>query len=896
VRRILRVPEPETAVWRAVLGHLFRNVRPFRLLLLLDGVDEVTPHAQVFASIRAKLKDATSIARMVITSRRAGFSSPVDGYAAFELVELAEPAMLRLVNNWFTHVKPRDGGFVQSFTLWLFGDSRRLEMAANPCLLSLLCYLNQDRAEDDFIQTVSRADLYRQAVRKLSGDPDRGLPVDSTAAQEALGRFAFDRYTTSSGTPSVLFTRAEVDQFFHEAGAGDGAAPQAGRTDYLETVWLRTRLVSCWDGGDYYHFVHLSFQEYFAACWLRMLPTTEVGKLLERHRFDPHWQEVWRFYAGLCQALGPRGEARFKVLARAYCEPRDFYDQCLFWLAPLCAEYGLRDTRPLLGFDLRVELQRLILTGHNDGNAFIRRMVEVDPEYFLDAARVLLDRQVALYRVSPGQGKQAGAPDEGEVRLMVNVLSAIYHPRALDYQRELIRAEVHYARLKPTHPSLGPASISGRNEVLTKALRDWLSTAAGPLQRERLVNYLSCTGGQHAAEAILQAARSASAPRSGAVRGRLTQEQAIEFRCHCLWALTELQDKRAVDLADELWQEARFRSGLAVEACNFLGDLKLPEVPELLERWLADPSAGPNRLLLEPILLCLKDWAERPVPDTVERLLASEDGDPSVRAYAWEVLVRRSGIDGLCRLRKHLADLAEAPRWTEKQLRELVAVVGFVGEERLPLERELEALLERAEESGEDLVIDALWACLTQWHGDRARLPSHWQWFKERCLPALRLALTRTEVPPETTVSNWLASLRGCPDSVRTEVARLVEDVWPSVQVALKPSLLNLFTEAPEFAPAAVVREVMADPEASLRQSVLLDMLAQVEPGWLVALRAREPEADRALLRRSIVYGTLFFDTGFWEPRDLSFQPYPSISDPHGETPRPPGPGRGGRC
>jgi hypothetical protein len=245
-------------------------------------------------------------------------------------------------------------------------------------------------------------------------------------------------------------------------------------------------------------------------------------------------------------------------------------------------------------------------------------------------------------------------------------------------------------------------------------------------------------------------------------------------------------------------------------------------------------------------------------------------------------------LEGANRLRKYLSDLAAARRWSEGQMRELVAIAGFGGEQKIPAERQLEALLERAEAGGEHLVASALWACLTQWHATHARLPSHRQWFVDRCLPALRQALTRVSAQPEVSLSNWLAALRRCPDDLRLELARFVEEVGPSVHPTVVPSLLNLFTEAPEFAPAGIVRQVLDSGEASLRDLVVLDMVAETEPGWLVARRQQDPEADRALSRRSLTDGTLFFPTGYYTPRDLRFHSYssPSAAQPGG-TPRP---------
>lgn len=427
----LRVPAEELDDWQMMLVHLFANQRPFRLLVIFDGIDEATPNTPVFPTLRQRLGDISAVARVLFTSRRAGFLPPVVNYATFELVELAEPAMVRLVENWFRHVIPRSASFVQSFVLWLFADPGRHEMARNPCLLSLLCYLNQACPEDGFIQAVNRSELYRLGVEKLTSDAERLRTVDKESGLDALSGFALDRYLNlgQATAPHALFSREEIRQFLSSNSAdrrmAEAASTDSPLTHHLDHMWLRTRLVSKWNEREWYCFQHLSFQEYFAARCLVTRPEPEVQALLAERCFDPYWQEVWRFYAGLCRGQGVRGESRFGTLARAVISTRDFYDQCLFWFAPLCAEYGMQDTRALLGFDLRTGLYRQIASGTSHTLAHMRAIVDIDPEFFLDRVEGVLSRQIACYRKDLRDCRERRFPDEEEVRSAVAMLECI---------------------------------------------------------------------------------------------------------------------------------------------------------------------------------------------------------------------------------------------------------------------------------------------------------------------------------------------------------------------------------------------------------------------------------------------------------------------------------------
>ena len=696
LRRVLRVPPESFEDWRTLLTHFFYDEKPHRLFLLIDGVDEITPNDKVFGAIQRRLEEVTSVARLLITSRRAGFQAPVLRFAPFELVELSELAMHGLIGNWFRQVSPRSAEFAENFARWIFGDPRRQEMGANPCLLSLLCFLNQDRPENHFIQAVNRAELYGLAVEKLTSDYDRLGSVSLPEAVDALAAFALDRYLNLSQgqAPQVLFDREEVRRFFHRCRSGQLAPTATPPTGALNqdpsAVWLRTRLVSRWDIDRWLHFIHLSFQEYFAAVWLSNLPLAAVQTLMAQNRYNPFWREVWRFYAGLCRHHGTEREERFLALAQSFVQPCDLYEQSLFWLAPLCTEYGLNDTRSKLGFDLRDKLYQLFVRRHGQSLADMRRMVELDPEYFLDMARQVLDQQLLAYQDTRPRRRKPKLPETGDVSLSRDILEHIYHPNALRYQHNLIETEVHWSGLTAEHPSLGPQIPSGRNYALSKALEDWLESAAGPEQRERLVSYLSCGRGPRAGQAILAAARRERRMKPAA--GAKAPAEPLKFQVHCLLALTGLQDVLAVELAAELWPEAEFRTQHLVEVCTQLRQIKHSAVPDLLERWLDQGQGDPDldAVAFEAILGVLKEWPERKLPSCLEALLSDHAAAPSVRAAAWEVVVNCGGHEGRKRLQNRLAQWAALPRLTEGQAQEMARICEFVGAMKLPFLSELE--------------------------------------------------------------------------------------------------------------------------------------------------------------------------------------------------------------
>ncbi len=64
-----------------------------------------------------------------------------------------------------------------------------------------------------------------------------------------------------------------------------------------------------------YTFLHLTFQEYLAACYISKLSTVEQCQLIQLHGSQNHMLVVWKFYCGMIKII-PGGDDRFKSILR----------------------------------------------------------------------------------------------------------------------------------------------------------------------------------------------------------------------------------------------------------------------------------------------------------------------------------------------------------------------------------------------------------------------------------------------------------------------------------------------------------------------------------------------------------------------------------------------------
>jgi hypothetical protein len=872
-----------TRDWVGFLSHLADNRKPFRLLFLVDGIDELSPGSAIHGAMQQAWADIISISRIVFTSRRAGFQRPVPRFDAFELVPLSEIPAQKLIWNWFQAVGRADKDFIQSFTDWVFADSRRQEMTGNPSLLTLLCFLNMDKDKDRFLQASSRANLYALAVEKLMEDAPRVGNSDLSWALPPLEDFAFSRYSESGDGPAALFKRPAVLRHLQRhvvCQANEGRTPQA-----TLRAWMDMRLVFQWNVGVWHHFIHLTFLEYFAARALSSRPRDEVCRLLDQHRFNPYWREVWRFYAGICTDLGREGAQRFEDMAQALTKPEDVFGEVPFFLAPLCCEFNLRETSKVLGYDLRLRLLEIAQARHRTGmdsaheetsdadwrreiqdlNTFadaslvarVRAMVELDPQFYLAFAKGVLDRATAV----PPNRKSLPEKARFEILWALLVLNCICHPDALDYHRALLRREMSWKRLPLGFPLLGPRLATGRNESLCAEMERLDVGSLSPEHQERVLRYLSCTRSPRAIPFIQQIADSASS------KG----ERESELRYKCLEAYCDLQDRAAIPLAASLSREDGFREVMMAEVSVLLSKIRNPEVPVLLEEWLGSDYSKWDDHSYIILIEALRHWDSRPLPKGVYEALLSPGSSFDLRRFLWNMVLVREGVLGLGKLKEWVFQQLRRPELNESDCDELVALLGLICQEQIMDFEFVESVADRIPVRFASHRAVAL-ASLVSLHLLQCNLPESESWVLRIGVPLFQKELQRCVLSGARPCEIWLKCWEDAPPSVLSALREVVLKFWKRMDPKDAASVFAAFVSKPDLIPIGVAQSLL-ESEATELLRVGVELLLKLDPGLL--MRRRDDERIETQLRdASVKGGILFFEDRLYSPLIPGFVEY----------------------
>ncbi len=872
VRSQLNVSEGESDIWLRVLHRIAGHNGAIRLMIILDGIDEL-PHRSVeFSALRTDWNGLAKAYALLFTSRRSGFKPPVFKYTTFELLGLPESAVNSMIENWFGSVAPRSKNFSQSFKNWIIGDARRQEMARNPSLLTMLCYLNKDRGEADFLQELSRTRLYELAVDTLAEEVSEFDGDVTDLAFGILGRFALSLYTDprGNGVPFVLFRKQRaletLSRLIHPRDR------HSRNPSKLFREWIKARFLAQWDLGSWHCFAHLTFQEYFAAVGLFGMPRPKVRSLLSQHAFNPHWREVWHFYVGLCREEGPNGGLRFEDVAAVFCAQEDLFKEVLYLFAPLCGEYGIRDTSLLLKFDLRLRLLELIrseyaeyigvdicpgishsilyLNANSSDVAFsapvllsrAKSLIELDPAFCFGWVRKTIDQLI----LEKGGAVNISDSDRIDLMLAIGLLNLIHHGEALDYQKRLMIFEATSRSLHPSIPPLGPCFRSGRNGAFCDVLCGVDFFALSGLRQERVIRYLALSNSPNAADMIAEIA----------IKSQSYEDDRLEIQTWCLDGLCELRDPRAVELANVLWGDSEFRRSLSILTIDKFLLLGPKHCSRLLEGWLFSPHIIGRRELILTLFEVIRDCHGVPLSEGIFQVAENDFGDREYSEALWGVALTRGGQAGVDLLLKRVSETCAKEKIGRFEWQWLAVMAGIMASHKIIRTDIIKSLVARipADMKSESLL---LWAALVAMHVRGGSAPDADRWLRDVAVPFFGGMLKAKVCYDRDVCDAWVDCWKGSSESVLCGLRDVILVVSTRSFPRQWAGLFGNFLQFPKIIPVSIARRMFESKSENYRHFGRL-LLLFLDPR-LLCMNLKNLEVKETLSRLSYSGEVIFF-------------------------------------
>lgn len=461
-----------------LLPFLHRRLASGDCLVLLDGLDEV--RASEREAIRGWLESFAVHARRnryVVTSR-------LVGYASLSLPSAQEVVLQRLSAD---QVEQYVKAFHRAYLCWEMGRPATVEadqrandllasikssprlaaLAGNPFLLSALALIHRaegtlPRHRVQAYETFARAlcETWAGARRLVHGAISRDLPYEDEALP-VLGDLALamhERYPAGVA-PERFVVETLAEAVGTRAGLDRVEAERAARK-FLERAGQETQIL-LERGAGAWGFLHLTFQEFFAAAGLHAQERFE--EVAWSHLFDPRWEEVLRLGVGYQALIQKRPEAarRFvkRVLKEAACPQHpwivDVLQKQIPLTALLAAEAGDALPRPL-----QTQIAQALLKWGNDcglWKAGERVLTEVAGT---ELARVVGDLVLrALERAEGNQG------------LAIDVLGWLREDRAAGHLERIVRGATPGPRCAAMK-ALRRIKPAGFKELVLSAVRD----------------------------------------------------------------------------------------------------------------------------------------------------------------------------------------------------------------------------------------------------------------------------------------------------------------------------------------------------------------------------------------------------------------------------------------
>ena len=346
------------ALWQTVEDPSLSN----RVLFLLDGLDEISRELDKDMPMHGFVSHLLKQPQVIITTRPRP-SDQIDlGTVDLELETIG--FLPGQVDNYINHpeIVP-DGGIAREIESFLQKHTLMHSLMRIPIQLDALCFSWERDLLEGRPQTMTSIyqaivlKLWRKDILQLGIRDDQGMPLTEGKVKDIfesdIEDLIFDEINLIEAlafhgliNEIIEFRLKDRESFYRLFKRHGEKLPRAGDRVLRKVSFLRTSDATLQRHEQSFHFLHLTFQEFFAARyfvrhWLqdKPLPCFRAGRqstkdslmaprlFLQAKKYDSHYNIYWRFVAGLLQTCwqsnAPSGELVRDFFDQLDREPRD---------------------------------------------------------------------------------------------------------------------------------------------------------------------------------------------------------------------------------------------------------------------------------------------------------------------------------------------------------------------------------------------------------------------------------------------------------------------------------------------------------------------------------------------------------------------------------------------
>ena len=347
-----------------LLGEKFfeRTLEDGQAIVCLDGLDEVSQPAQRFDVRNAitALANRYSRNRFIVTSRVAGYdNASLDkrAFAHHTIVPFGEKEIQAFAEKWYA-AREREPEQAKTRAASLFNDlkanERLLKLAENPLTLTIIALVHQ-RAQGKLPE--ARVELYDRCAETLIEEWDKwkGLAPDDRARpyyqlrRRLLERAAYWMHIESQEQDVAQISKRALEMKVAEFLVEDKTLNLSEDTAHIEAKQFvalatsRTGILVEREQGAV-SFIHLTFQEYFAASdlyWRYRRTPDALWRAIQPHLYDSRWLEVILLLLG---RLNDDGDTP-SIIVEKILHEHDKFDDVIhrdLFLAARCLADGVK--------------------------------------------------------------------------------------------------------------------------------------------------------------------------------------------------------------------------------------------------------------------------------------------------------------------------------------------------------------------------------------------------------------------------------------------------------------------------------------------------------------------------------------------------------------------------